>query len=173
METISSQLTDPKLLRQLFAHNLNRLYFGKRYMDEHLAHLIKVASFKTLELALKELAEDVKKQISRLDDIYKETQLQPSSEGCIPIEAMFKETFTLERQGIGKQLLGDIDIMLYMQLIEHINITAYRMLRILAASLKYNSVDQLLVESFDESVDNDRLFLIITNEYLAQQEAAK
>jgi ferritin-like metal-binding protein YciE len=172
MDTTSSQLSDPASLRSLFAHNLNRLYFGKRYLDQHLSHLINLASFKTLGLALQELAEDVKKQITRLEEIYSKAELTPSDEECIPIEAMFKDTFVLERKGIGRELLGDMDIMLYMQLIEHINITAYRMLRILAQALNYFAVDQLLMESFDESVDNDRLFLIITNEYLQQKETS-
>jgi hypothetical protein len=30
-------------------------------------------------------------------------------------------------------------------------------------------MEQLLVESFDESIDDDRLFMLITNEYLRDQ----
>jgi ferritin-like metal-binding protein YciE len=82
------------------------------------------------------------------------------------VKAIFKETFALEKKGIGMELLGDMNIMLYMQLIEHINITAYRMLLILAKALKLADIEQLLLESFDESIDDDRLFMLITNEYL-------
>lgn len=166
----SLHVTDPSVLKYLFTHNLNKLYYGKRYINNNLPRLIEIASFKALQLALEELQDDVKKHIARLDEIYKVAGIVPSDEECIPVKAIFKETFTLERKGIGTQLLGDMDIMLYMQLIEHINITAFRMLRILAKALKLADIDQLLTESFDESIDDDRLFTMITNEYLSIQE---
>lgn len=166
MNLTSSHLTDPSVLKHLFTHNLNKLYYGKRYINDNLDHLIDIASFKALQLALQELKDDVQKQLSRLEEIYTATDITPSDHECIPIQAIFKETFALEKKGIGQELLSDIDVMLYMQLIERINITAYRILRILAKGLKLNDIEQLLIESFDESIDDDKLFMLITNEYL-------
>lgn len=153
-------------LRHLFAHHLNQLYHGKQYIQANLPHLAAIASFNDLQLALQELSSDIASQLNRLNDIYKITELVPANDECIPIQAIFKNTFILERKGVGQQLLGDLDIMLYMQLIEHINITAYRMLLILADELKFTDIKQMLIESFDESVDDDRLFMLIANEYL-------
>jgi ferritin-like metal-binding protein YciE len=169
MTPLSSQFTDPSTLKYLFTHNLNKLYYGKRYINDNLTHLIEIASFKALQLALQELQNDVKIQLTRLDEVYATTSITPSDEECIPVKAIFKETFALERKGIGMELLGDIDIMLYMQLIEHINITAYRILRILAKQMNLKEIEQLLIECFDESVDDDRLFMMITNEYLSDK----
>ena len=170
MNTQSLHSTDPSVLKYLFTHNLNKLYYGKRYINDNLPHLVEISSFKALQLALGELHEDVQKQLIRLEEVYKVANITPSDEECIPIKAIFKETFVLEKKGIGQELLGDIDIMMYMQLTEHINITAYRMLLILSKALKLTEVVQLLIESFDESVDDDRLFTMITNEYLNTQE---
>jgi ferritin-like metal-binding protein YciE len=169
MNIESTQATDPAVLKYLFTHNLNKLYYGKRYMQDNLPHLIEIASFKALQLALEELQEDINKHITRLDEIYATAGVTPSDEECIPIKAIFKETFILEKKGIGRELLGDMDVMLYMQLIEHINITAYRTLRIVAKALKLTEIEQLLIESFDESIEDDRLFMMITNEYLRDQ----
>jgi len=173
MSTQPLHHTDPSVLKYLFAHNLNKLYYGKRYINDNLPHLIEISAFKTLQLALEELHGDVQKQLSRLEEVYKAAGITPSDEECIPVKAIFKETFVLEKKGIGMELLGDMDIMHYMQLTEHINITAYRMLLILSKALKLNDVEQLLIESFDESVDDDRLFTMITNEYLSTQEEQK
>lgn len=162
--------TDPSVQKYLFTHHLNKLYYGKRYLNDNLEHLAEIASFKALQLALEELHDDAKKQLSRLDNIYQHMGITPSDEECIPVKAIFKETFALEHKGIGAELMGDMNIMLYMQLIEHININSFRMLRILAKSLKLTDVEQLLLESFDESIDDDRLFMLITNEYLNIQE---
>jgi ferritin-like metal-binding protein YciE len=173
MSTQPSHRTDAATLKHLFTHNLNKLYYGKLYIKNNLEHLIEVASFKALQLALQELQDDINKQLSRLDEIYQVMDITPSDEECIPVKAIFKETFALEKKGIGEELLGDMNIMLYMQLIEHINITAFRMLRILAKALKLADIEQLLLESFDESIDDDRLFMMITNEYLSTQDYDK
>lgn len=164
-----SHRTDPAVLKHLFTHNLNKLYYGKLYIKNNLPHLTDAASFKALQLALQELHDDVEKHLTRLEEIYKAMNITPSDEECIPVKAIFKETFALEKKGIGMELLGDMNIMLYMQLIEHININAFRMLRILAKALKLDDMEQLLLESFDESIDDDRLFMLITNEYLSTQ----
>ncbi|QKJ29533.1 DUF892 family protein [Mucilaginibacter mali] len=164
-----SHRTDPAVLKHLFTHNLNKLYYGKLYIKNNLPHLTETASFKALQLALQELHDDVEKHLARLEEIYKVMNITPSDEECIPVKAIFKETFALEKKGIGMELLGDMNIMLYMQLIEHININAFRMLRILAKALKLEDMEQLLLESFDESIDDDRLFMLITNEYLSTQ----
>ncbi|MES2275837.1 MAG: DUF892 family protein [Bacteroidota bacterium] len=169
MSTEPSHVSDPSVLKHLFTHNLNKLYYGKLYIKNNLAHLIEVASFKALQLALQELQDDVEKHLSRLNEVYQVVAVTPSDEDCIPVKAIFKETFALEKKGIGLELLGDMNIMLYMQLIEHININAFRMLRILAKALKLQEIEQLLLESFDESIDDDRLFMLITNEYLNTQ----
>lgn len=168
---VNSQVTNPVALKPLFAHHLNRLYFGKRYLNDTLEKLINIASFHSLQLALTELWDDVKKQLERLDEVYQQAAITPSDADCIPVQSIFKEVFALERRGVGLELLSDMDLMLYMQLIERINITAYRMLRILAKALNYTEIDQLLIECFDESVDDDKLFVVITNEYLTQQQA--
>jgi ferritin-like metal-binding protein YciE len=169
MSSEPSHVTDPSVLKHLFTHNLNKLYYGKLYIKNNLDHLIEVASFKALQLALQELQDDVDKQLGRLNEIYQTLNITPSNEECIPVKAIFKETFALEKKGIGQELLGDMNIMLYMQLIEHININAFRMLRILAKHLKLTEIEQLLLESFDESIDDDRLFMLITTEYLHTQ----
>lgn len=169
MKAEPTHATDPAVLKYLFTHNLNKLYYGKQYMNDNLPHLIEIASFKTLQLALQELHDDVQKHIARLDVIYQAADITPNNEECIPVKAIFKETFVLEKKGIGRELLGDIDVMLYMQLIEHINITAYRTLRIVAKALKLTDIEQLLIESFDESIEDDKLFMMITNEYLREE----
>ena len=169
MDIKPSHVTDPAVLKHLFTHHLNKLYYGKLYIKNNLAHLIEVASFKALQLALQELQDDVEKHLNRLDEVYNTLNTNPSDEECIPVKAIFKETFALEKKGIGMELLGDMNIMLYMQLIEHINITAFRMLRILGKELQLNDIEQLLLEGFDESIDDDRLFMMITNEYLSTQ----
>jgi ferritin-like metal-binding protein YciE len=156
----------PQLLKQVFIHNLNRIYFGKRYLDNHLAQLIQLASFTALQLAIQEFWDDVKKQIQRMEEIYQLIDEIPSDKNCNPLKSIVKDGFCLdEKQSM--PILSDMDVIMYVQLLEHVNITSYRMLIIVARRLNYGNVTQLLTECFDESIDNDQLFLLISKEYLA------
>ncbi|MDN3580951.1 DUF892 family protein [Mucilaginibacter flavus] len=158
---------DPYLLKQVFVHNLNRIYFGKCYLNKNLENIIGLASFSNLKLAINEFWSDIKKQIIRMDEVYTYMGEIPSDKNCNPIKAIVKDEFCLdEKQAI--TVLSDMDIIMYIQLLEHVNITSCRMLMMVAKLLKYDKVTQLLTECFDESVDNDRLFMIISKEYLTE-----
>ncbi|NHA04483.1 DUF892 family protein [Mucilaginibacter sp. HC2] len=167
MDNLNTEPLDPQLLKQVFVHNLNRIYFGKRYLNTNLAHLIKQASFTALQQAIQEFWDDVKKQIARMDEIYKLINETPSDKNCNPIKSIIRDEFCLdEKQAMS--ILGDMDLIMYLQLLEHINITSCRMLIMVAKLLKYDDAKQLLTECFDESIDNDQLFMLISKEYLTE-----
>ncbi|MGN8069697.1 DUF892 family protein [Mucilaginibacter sp. SG564] len=167
MDNLNTKPLDTSLLKQVFVHNLNRIYFGKRYLDNNLEHLIKLASFTALEQAIQEFWDDIKKQIARMDEIYKLINETPSDKNCNPIKSIIRDEFCLdEKQAMS--ILGDMDLIMYLQLLEHINITSCRMLMMVAKLLNYDDAKQLLTECFDESIDNDQLFMLISKEYLTE-----
>lgn len=158
---------EPHLLKQVFIHNLNRLYFGKCYLDNKLEHIISLASFNNLKLAINEFWWDIKKQIIRMDEVYIYMNEIPSDKNCNPLKAIVKDQFCLDEKP-PMTILSDFDIIMYIQLLEHVNITSCRMLMMIANLLKYEKVNQLLTECLDESTDNDHLFMIISKEYLTE-----
>jgi ferritin-like metal-binding protein YciE len=134
-------------------------------LDKHLSHLISIASFPALQMAMEEFWDDIKRQIRRMDEIYSIIKEEPSDKNCNPIKSIVKDNFCLdEHQDL--PILTDMDIIAFMQLLEHINISSCAMLKIVAAKLKIADVEQLLIECFDESIDNDHLFTLITKEYI-------
>jgi ferritin-like metal-binding protein YciE len=62
-----------------------------------------------------------------------------------------------------------MDVILYMQLIENIELTSFRMLKMIAGYMGNMQISQMLTECFDENVDNDRLFTLISAEYLEKK----
>ena len=167
MSTTTSQPLDARLLKQVFVHNLNRIYFGKCYLNNHLDHLVQLASFTALQQAIQEFWDDIKKQIARMEEIYKLIGEVPSDKNCNPIKSIIKDEFCLdEKQAI--PILSDMDLIMYLQLLEHININSCQMLIMVAKLLNYDNINQLLTECFDESIDNDQLFLLISKEYLSE-----
>jgi ferritin-like metal-binding protein YciE len=164
---ISMQL-DNDSLKQVFIHNLNRIYFGKCYLNSHLEHLRTRASFPSFQLAIDEFWEDIKKQIKRMQVIYELLDEIPSDKNCNPIKSIIKDDFCLDDDQ-GMPVFTDTDLIVYLQLLEHINITACRTLKTLASILEYDEAEQLLTECFDESIDNDHLFQLISKEYFTTE----
>ena len=155
-------------LKEIFIHQLNRIYHGKCFLDKNIGHLISLASFKALQLAMHEFGYDVKKQIIRMKEVYKLIGEESEDESSNPIKSIISDEFFIDETH-SMPVLNDLDIMLYVQLLEHINITSYRMLIMIANLLKYNDVKQLLTESFDESADNDKLLMLIAKEYITEK----
>lgn len=168
MPTDTPGLLDTDALKQAFIHNLNRIYFGKCYLDDNLAHLAAMASFPALCLAIEEFWEDVRRQIERMHLIYELMGAEPSDKNCNPIKSIVKDNFCLE-ENPAITFFRDADIIIYLQLLEHINITAYRTLKEIVRMLNNRQVEQLLIECFDESIDNDHLFQLISAEYFSTE----
>jgi ferritin-like metal-binding protein YciE len=159
---------DSDALKQVLLHNLNRLYFSKCYLNGHLSHLIARASFPALQMAMEEFWEDVQRQIKRLQLVYDLLEEVPSDKNCNPIKSIIKDSFCLDDDQ-DMAFFIDADIIAYLQLLEHINITTCRTLKMIASMLKNEQAEQLLTECFDESIDNDHLFLLISKEYFATE----
>jgi len=168
METLN--IAHTKLdLKQLFIHQLNRVNCTKGYLARNLPKLQEIASFNTMKLAIREDLEDVQKQQSRIDEIYGLLQAEPSDEGCEVIKSIIDEAYNLNNNSGKSTIINDMDVILYMQLIENIELTSFRMLKMIAGYMGNMQISQMLTECFDENVDNDRLFTLISAEYLEKK----
>ena len=168
METLN--IAHTKLdLKQLFIHQLNRVNCTKGYLTRNLPRLQEIASFNTMKLAIREDLEDVQKQQSRIDEIYSLLQAEPSDEGCEVIKSIIDEAYNLNNNSGKSTIINDMDVILYMQLIENIELTSFRMLKMIAGYMGNKQISQMLTECFDENVDNDRLFTLISAEYLEKK----
>lgn len=168
MDTLNMTQTEIDL-KHLFIHQLNRVNCTKGYLCRSLPVLQEMASFNTMRLAIREDLEDVKKQQLRIDEMYVLLGAQASDEGCEVIKSVIEEAFNLSNN-VGKStIVNDLDIILYMQIIENIELTSFRMLQMVAGFMGNDRVTQMVRECFDENVDNDRLFSLISEEYLQKK----
>src|SRR3569833_584124 len=100
-------------LQDLFIHQLNRVNCTKGYLLRNLPPLAEVASFKNMKLAILEAHDDVKKQQTRIDDIYSLLQSQPSDEGCEVVKAVLDEAYHFGNHLGKSKIINDMDIILY------------------------------------------------------------
>lgn len=163
------QTSDQTDVKKLFIHQLNRINCTKGYLIRNLPPLAEMASFRNMKLAIMEAHDDAKKQQSRVDEIYKQLDSEPSDEGCEVIKAVMEEAYHFGKHNGLTKIMNDMDIILYMRLIENINLTSFNMLKMINQFIGNDRVTQLLSECCDENADNDKLFKLISEEYLTEK----
>jgi len=161
--------TDQDNVKKLFIHQLNRINCTKGYVIRNLPALAEIASFRNMQYAIMEAHEDAKKQQSRVDDMYKLLDAEPSDDGCEVIKAVIEEAYHFGQHNGLTSIMNDMDIILYMRLIENINLTSFNMLKMINQFIGNDRVTQLLSECCDENTENDKLFKLISEEYLTEK----
>lgn len=168
MEINNSVASDPEVQKMLFIYYLNKIYDGKLYLRDNLPKVMKKTQLRVLKLALEELLHDVVTQIARMDHIYTMLHQKPMEIFDAQMKTIIQSACDL-RNIPNPVIINDMDIMVHMQLVEHVNIISYRILRKIASLLKYDEIVQLMTECFDESADDDKLFYAICKEYLTAE----
>jgi ferritin-like metal-binding protein YciE len=154
-------------LLKFFSGHLDRIYCGKEHLVNSMPALADHANFGDLKLAILELRDDVRKQIDRMNIIYELLQLDRNEEGCMGMIALLQEMFEGIDTHKGEKPFCDLSLIFYLQNIESIETTSFQMLRLTAAKLGNDEVDQLLRESFDEAGEDRGLLLQIGEKFLA------
>jgi ferritin-like metal-binding protein YciE len=155
------------VLLKFFSGHLDRIYCGKEHLVNSLPALADQAQFSDLKLAILELRDDVRKQMARMNEIYGLLQLKHTEAGCVGMIALLQEMFEGIDTHKGEKPYCDLSLMFYLQNIESIETTSFQMLRITAAKLEHEGVNQLLRESFDEAKEDRGLLLQISQKFMA------
>jgi ferritin-like metal-binding protein YciE len=158
------EMTDRDLL-DFFINHLNRIFCAKNQLVEKLPQLRKSAHFRDLEQAIGETVEVVDMQIGRMKHIYILLDRVNHFEHCNGLIGLLDEAF----QAIGAQSTTkyrDLSILFYMQIIESMEVTSFRILMQVAGKLQRPDVEQLLQECYDEAKDDRALLKEISEHYI-------
>ncbi|MCC8425330.1 DUF892 family protein [Mucilaginibacter sp. UR6-11] len=153
------------LLKKMFLEHLNSIYFGKQHLFEFFNEIELIASLKQLKLAIDELRDDTNTQIRQMDEIYQSIGKQPTKTTVLGMKGMTLEAYLSVIRSGKSPLERDVFILFYLQIIEGIEITYYKVLKNLAKSIGYSNT--FLDQPFDTAVENKFLFEAIYTEYIS------
>ncbi|WP_345104640.1 DUF892 family protein [Mucilaginibacter panaciglaebae] len=161
--------TDVKLgdnhLKSIFLEHLNSIYFGKHHLLAFFDEIETIASLQQLKLAIDELRTDTHKQIDYMDDIYHSIDAEPSKISVLGIKGVTLEAYLSVIKSGKTPLERDVFILFYLQIIEGIEVTYFKVLKNLAKEIGYNCT--FLDQPFDLAVENKFLFEAIHKEYIS------
>lgn len=155
---------DDLILKKTFLEHLNYIYYGKHQLLGFFAEVKSIASLKVLQMAIQEGIDDTENQIQQLDEIYAAIGESPSKISILSLKATIIEAYLTAIKAGKTSLEKDVFILFYLQQIEGIEITYYKVLKNLAKAIGYSST--FLDQPFDLAVENKILFETIYKEYI-------
>jgi ferritin-like metal-binding protein YciE len=151
-------------LKKMFLEHLNSIYFGKQHLLDFFNEIEIIASLQPLKLAVDELRTDTNNQILQRDEIYRSIKKAPNKTSILGMKGMTLEAYLSVIRSGKSPLERDVFILFYLQIIEGIEITYFKVLKNLAKAIGYSNT--FLDQPFDTAVENKVLFEAIYKEYI-------
>jgi ferritin-like metal-binding protein YciE len=152
-------------LKKMFLEHLNNIYLGKHHLLEFFKEAEEIASVKLLKMAIDELRTDTNAQILQMKEIYESIGEQPSKISILGMKAITLEAYLSVIKAGKDAVEKDVFIIFYLQVIEGIEVTYFKVLKNLAKSIGYSNT--FLDQPFDMAVENKILFDAIYKEYIS------
>jgi ferritin-like metal-binding protein YciE len=142
-------------LKDLFVHTLKDIYFAERQIVTSLPKMIKTAHSKELAKALEGHLEETKKQVVRLEKVFKLVGAKAEGEECPAIEGILDEAEELMSE-IHDPETRDAAMIGAAQAVEHYEITRYGTLIAWANQLGLKDAVPLLQANLAEEKATDK-----------------
>jgi len=152
-------------LERIFQEHLNSIYLGKAHLLDFFKEVEGMACLQQLKLAIEECCNDTRDQIRHMDVIYQSIGKKPSKTSILGIKAMTLEAYIAVIKTGKTPVERDVFILFYLQIIEGIEVTYFKVLKNLAKAIGYNNT--FLDQPFDTAVENKVLFEAIYKEYIS------
>ncbi len=140
---------DIKTMQDMFVHGLQDIYYAEHQITKALPKMIENATNRDLSKGLQLHLEETKKQIERLDNVFKKLGKQPSGTDCPAIDGLIKEADETASEIADKAVL-DAAIIANAQAVEHYEIARYGTLIAWAEELGHDDVVRFLTTNLNE-----------------------
>jgi ferritin-like metal-binding protein YciE len=139
----------------LLSHGLKDIYYAENRIIKALPGLIDKATNRDLTKGLKDHLEETKKQVTRLDQVFKKLGQEPEGVKCPAIDGLISEADDIAVEVADKDVL-DAAIVGAAQSVEHYEIARYGTLIAWAEALGHDDIVRLLNTNLNEEKAADK-----------------
>jgi ferritin-like metal-binding protein YciE len=140
---------DIKTMDDLFLHELQDIYYAENQITTALPKLIDKATNRDLSAALSGHLEETRKQIERLEQVFKKLGKEPKQADCPAMDGLIEEGDHIAGDVADKAVL-DAAIIAAAQAVEHYEIARYGTMIAWARELGHDDVIRLLTTNLNE-----------------------
>jgi ferritin-like metal-binding protein YciE len=149
-------------LEKLYIDELKDLYSAENQILKGLPRMIKAASSRELKRAFTDHERVTKRQVKRLERVFKELGVSPRGKKCVGMEGLIEEAKELISEKPEPDVL-DAGLISKAQHVEHYEMAGYGTVRTYAKVLGYGDQAALLQETLNEEGDADKLLTQISS----------
>jgi ferritin-like metal-binding protein YciE len=142
-------------LRELYVDELKDLYSAENQILKALPRMIKAASNPDLRRALTQHEQVTRRQVQRLERIFKDLDESPRGKKCHGMEGLLEEGKELIAEKPEPEVL-DAGLISKAQHVEHYEMAGYGTVRTWAQQLGFDQHATLLQETLDEETEADQ-----------------
>jgi len=146
---------DIQSMDDLLLHGLQDIYYAENQIAKALPKMIDLATNRDLSKGLRDHLEETRKQIERLDQVFKKLGHQPKGAKCPAIDGLISEADELAGEVADKEVL-DAAIVGSAQSVEHYEIARYGTLIAWAEELGRDDIVRFLTTNLNEEKAADK-----------------
>lgn len=140
---------------ELFMHTLADIYYAERQIEKSLPDMMEKASDSELKRGFKTHLGETKKQIKRLEQVFRKLDQDPHGTNCPAIDGIIEEANEVAGEVEDKMVLNAA-LIAAAQAVEHYEITRYGTLVTWAKQLGRKDVATLLARNLKEEEATDK-----------------
>jgi len=159
-------------LHELFVHELRDLYSAENQMAESLPEMAEAAQSEELKQAFQLHLEETRRQVQRLDEIFRELGESPGDEMCMGMQGLIEEGSDMIDED-ADPTVRDAGLIVAAQKAEHYEIASYGSCCVFAETLGLDRVKQILKETLSEEEAADKKLSQIAESVINVQAALK
>ena len=153
-------------LKKIFLEHLNSIYCGKQHLIHFFDEIRSLATLKFLKNAIQDCADDAKSQLEHMDGIFVAINEDQSKISVLGMKAVTLEAYLSAIKAGKTPMERDVFILFYLQLIEGIEVTYFKVLKNLAKAIGYSNT--FLDKPFNQAVEDRIMFESIYKEYISE-----
>jgi len=159
-------------LHELLVHELRDLYSAENQIIESLPELIEAAHSKELKASFQTHLEETKRQVERLDEVFRELGESAGDETCMGMQGLIDEGSDLIEEN-ADPTVKDAGLIVAAQKVEHYEIAAYGSCCVFAETLGFDRVKQILKQTLAEEEATDKKLSQLAESVINVQAALK
>ena len=141
-------------LHQLYVHQLKDIYSAEKQLVKALPKMAEACESTELRAAFENHLKETKKQVTRLEAIFKDLEYSPGGERCEAMAGLIEEASSVISD-LDRGVVRDAAMIGDAQRVEHYEISAYGTAREYARALGRDQDVTRLSETFDEETSAD------------------
>lgn len=153
-------------LEEFFISALQDIYYAEAAIEEALGKVKNKATTEELEEALEDHQLVTKKQILRLEKVFKHLGQEAKKKKCDAIDGILKEVDEMVKNTEDGSMTRDVALIIGAQKVEHYEIATYGGLVQIAITLGHDKVADLLETTLDEEEETDEILTEIAEEHV-------